>query len=312
MRENRIVYSAVAVPGEPDSDGEILTPEEIRHAAHAYLRDYRIIDPEHVCALGKCYNVGKPVESYLTTEDMSVKSLDGSMLEFPRGTWVIGIDVTDDNVYKQIMKGEKRGVSLTAKRADGVTKSRVLIRDLGPDWVARTVSIVKNPAVPKARFFSKKSKELDSMSEEVVQEEVTTSGIDKIVEAIKGLRQPVTSETTEEEDESVKSEEETAEPETIEFVTHDELEAAKSEILEVIKSILPQETEAIKEDSREDEEEEDEKDKKIAELEAEIKRLKTATKSKGIPDHLQTETGEAVKNLYSDDGRDLYGRVIRY
>ena len=140
MRENRIVYSAVAVPGEPDSDGEILTPEEIRHAAHAYLRDYRIVDPEHVCALGECYNVGKPVESYLTTEDMSVKSLDGSMLEFPSGTWVIGIDVTDDNTYEQIMKGEKRGVSLTAKRADGVTKSRVLIRDLGPDWVARTVS----------------------------------------------------------------------------------------------------------------------------------------------------------------------------
>ena len=312
MRENRIVYSAVAVPGEPDSDGEILTPEEIRHAAHAYLRDYRIVDPEHVCALGECYNVGKPVESYLTTEDMSVKSLDGSMLEFPMGTWVIGIDVTDDNTYEQIMKGEKRGVSLTAKRADGVTKSRVLIRDLGPDWVARTVSIVKNPAVPKARFFSIKSKELDSMSEEVVQEEVTTSGIDKIVEAIKGLRQPVTSETTEEEDESVKSEEETAEPETIEFVTHDELEAAKSEILEAIKSILPQETEAIKEDSEEDEEEEDEKDKKIAELEAEIKRLKTATKSKGIPDHLQTEEKpEAIKNLYVDDGRDMYGRVIR-
>lgn len=311
MRENRIVYSAVAVPGEPDSDGEILTPEEIRHAAHAYLRDYRIIDPEHVCALGECYNVGKPVESYLTTEDMSVKSLDGSMLEFPRGTWVIGIDVTDDNVYKQIMKGEKRGVSLTAKRADGVTKSRVLIRDLGPDWVARTVSIVKNPAVPKARFFSIKSRELYSMSEEVVQEEVTTSGIDKIVEAIKGLRQPVTSET-EEDEESVNSEEETAEPETIEFVTHDELETAKSEILEAIRQILQQETGAINEDSNEDEEEEDEKDKKIVELEAEIKRLKTATKSKGIPDHLQTETGEAVKNLYSDDGRDLYGRVIRH
>lgn len=314
MRENRIVYSAVAVPGEPDSDGEILTPEEIRHAAHAYLRDYRIVDPEHVCALGECYNVGKPVESYLTTEDMSVKSLDGTLLEFPSGTWVIGIDVTDDNTYEQIMKGEKRGVSLTAKRADGVTKSRVLIRDLGPDWVARTVSIVKNPAVPKARFFSIKSKELNSMSEEV-QEEVT-KGFDRVIEAIKSLREQTEEEPVEEDvpeaaDESVKSEDETAEPETIEFVTHDELEAAKSEILEAIKSILPQNEEVIKEEDEDAEDEEDEKDKKIAELEAEIKRLKTATKSKGIPDHFQTEEKMAVKNLYSDDGRDLYGRVIR-
>ena len=63
----RIVYSAVAVPGEPDYDGEILTPEEIQHAAHAYLRDYRVVDPEHTCALGHCVEVGVPVESYITT-----------------------------------------------------------------------------------------------------------------------------------------------------------------------------------------------------------------------------------------------------
>lgn len=295
MTEERIVYSAVAVPGEPDSDGEILTPEEIRHAAHAYLRDYRIVDPEHVCALGQCREVGNPVESYITTEPMSVKSYDGTLLEFPVGTWVIGIDVFDDETYNDIQQGNKRGVSLTAKRADGVTKSRVLIRDLGPDWVARTVSIVKSPAVPKARFFSIKRMS-DKMTEN--QEDNVTKGFDRIVEAIKGLK------TVEE-----PVEEEVAEPS---FVTHEELEATKSEILEAIKALAPQpEQEEEVEDEEATKAEEDEKDKKIAELEEEVKALKSATKSKAIPDHLQTEEKEAVKNLYSDDGRDLYGRVIR-
>ena len=293
MTEERIVYSAVAVPGEPDSDGEILTPAEIRHAAHAYLRDYRIVDPEHVCALGQCREVGNPVESYITTEPMSVKSYDGTLLEFPVGTWVIGIDVFDDETYNDIQQGNKRGVSLTAKRADGVTKSRVLIRDLGPDWVARTVSIVKSPAVPKARFFSIKRMS-DKMTEN--QEDNVTKGFDRIVEAIKGLK------TVEE-----PVEEEVAEPS---FVTHEELEATKSEILEAIKALAPQPEEEV-EDEEATKAEEDEKDKKIAELEEEVKALKSATKSKAIPDHLQTEEKEAVKNLYSDDGRDLYGRVIR-
>lgn len=295
MSNERIVYSAVAVPGEPDSDGEILTQDEIRHAAHAYLRDYRIVDPEHVCALGQCREVGNPVESYITTEPMSVKSYDGTLLDLPVGTWVIGIDVFDDETYQDIQEGNKRGVSLTAKRADGVTKSRVLIRDLGPEWVARTVSIVKSPAVPKARFFSIKRMS-DKMTEN--HEDNVTKGFDRIVEAIKGLK-PV----------EEPAEEEVAEPS---FVTHEELEATKSEILEAIKALAPQpEQEEEVEEEEATKAEEDEKDKKIAELEDEVKALKSATKSKAIPDHFQTETKEAVKNLYSDDGRDLYGRVIR-
>lgn len=295
MSNERIVYSAVAVPGEPDSDGEILTQDEIRHAAHAYLRDYRIVDPEHVCALGQCREVGNPVESYITTEPMSVKSYDGTLLDLPVGTWVIGIDVFDDETYQDIQEGNKRGVSLTAKRADGVTKSRVLIRDLGPEWVARTVSIVKSPAVPKARFFSIKRMS-DKMTEN--HEDNVTKGFDRIVEAIKGLKHV-----------EEPAEEEVAEPS---FVTHEELEATKSEILEAIKALAPQpEQEEEVEEEEATKAEEDEKDKKIAELEDEVKALKSATKSKAIPDHFQTETKEAVKNLYSDDGRDLYGRVIR-
>ena len=317
----RIVYSAVAVPGEPDYDGEVLTPEEIQHAAHAYLRDYRVVDPEHTCALGHCVEVGVPVESYITTSAQSVKSFNNETIELPVGTWVIGIEVTDDKIMESIKRGEKTGVSLTAKRADGVTKSRVLIRDLGPDWVARTVSIVKNPAVPKAKFFAIKG--VDSLTEENVIRE----GFEKVVEAIKGKREePTIEEPVVEEADATKSEEpvepveeevvveEEETTEAVKFVTFEDLETAKSEILEVIKSIkLVEEEEAVK--AEEEPTTEDEKDKLIQELKAEIEELKkqkSATKSKAIPDHFATEgESEAIKNLYLDDGRDMYGRVIK-
>jgi len=302
MASERIVYSAVAVPGEPDSDGEILTPDEISHAAHAYMRDYRIVDPDHVCALGHCREVGKPVESYITNQPMSVKAFDNTLLEFPKGTWVVGIDVFDDDTFNQIKSGQKRGVSLTAKGADGVIKSRVLIRDLGPEWVARTVSIVDHPAVPKARFFLKGIS--DKMTEDM-EDKTLTNGIDKLVSAIKSLKDK--DEVEEEEvvaEEPIKSEEEVAinddfqqEDENLNFVTHEELFDVRSELMDAVKSLKP---------SPEDEG----KDLKIQELEAEIKELRervTSTKSKAIPDHY---TEPEVTKGY-DDERDLYGRVIR-
>lgn len=299
MASERIVYSAVAVPGEPDSDGEILTPDEISHAAHAYMRDYRIVDPDHVCALGQCREVGKPVESYITNEPMSVKAFDNTLLELPKGTWVVGIDVFDDDTFNQIKSGQKRGVSLTAKGADGVIKSRVLIRDLGPEWVARTVSIVDHPAVPKARFFLKGIS--DKMTEDV-EDKTLINGIDKLVSAIKSLKDK--DEVEEEEvvaEEPIKSEEvvvEEPEVDEVAFVTHEELDATRTEILDALKMLKPSQ------------EERDEKNLKIQELEEQISELKervTSTKSKAIPDHY---TEPEVTKGY-DDERDLYGRVIR-
>lgn len=324
MTNDRLVFSAVAVPNEPDWDGEILTPEEIRYAAHKYMKDYRVVDPDHTCALGECVTVGDPVESYILNDDIVVKAYDGSTIDLPKGSWIIGIDVTDDQVYQEIKDGVKKGVSLTAKRndADGVIKSkRVLIRDLGKEWVARTVSIVNDPAVPKARFFYRN--ESDSMTEN----DELMSGFDKIVAAIKSLRSDADPQDQEEEiiedvvedqeetaedddvvksaDDSVEDDEEAVdqeEDEAIKFVTHDELAATKSQILDVIKSVT-KETESVTVEDLQ---------KQIADLQKEIADLKgklTSVKSKAIPDHYQ-EKEEVVKGYDADD-RDLYGRVIR-
>ena len=367
---DKLVYSAVAIPGEPDYDGEILTESEIQYAAHKFMSDYRIIDPEHVCALTKeCINVGTPVESTILKRPMTVKAIHGGNdMTLPKGSWILGIEITDPNEWNRIVTGQATGLSLTAGRT--TLKSRVLIRDLGKNWEVRTVSIVKDPAVPKAKFFQ--------IGSGMMNDEATKSRLqvffDKIEDAVKNFKQeetlaePITEETVEVEPaevEAVKSEEEVeeeaeelvAEPEeetseepqqepeqeeddedvvveteeqvedAVKFVTAEDLEKTKEDILEAVKTLMQPATEdqAVKaedeseeETTKKDDEDLDEirkKDLKIAELEQKIfdleAKLKSANKSrsKGIPPHF--ESGKAVKNLYSDDGRDLYGRVIR-
>ena len=366
---SNLVYSAVAIPGEPDYDGEILTPEEISYAAHKFMSDYRIIDPEHVCALTeKCYSVGKPVESTILKESMTVKSVHGGNdMYLPKGTWILGIEVTDDSEWNRIVTGERTGLSLTAART--TVKSRVLIRDLGKNWEAKTVSIVKDPAVPKAKFFqiigdgmmndeatksrlqtffdkiseAVKSFEVDdSVVDEVASEEPVTEATEEevVVDAsIKSEEAETEEEPTEEEanEEEANDEEEVVEEvaedaeEAVKFVTVEDLEPFKEEILEAVKTLMqpatedeavkaePEDEEESSEEEKKDDEDLDEirkKDLKIAKLEKKVEQLEaklsTANKSrsKGIPAHFDSEE-KAVKNLYDDDGRDLYGRVIR-
>ena len=384
MTYNKLVYSAVAIPGEPDYDGEILTPEEIQYAAHKFMTDYRIIDPEHVCALtDECITVGNPVESTILKEPMTVKSIhEGKEMHLPTGTWVLGIEITNDNEWERIVTGEATGLSLTAART--TVKSRVLIRDLGKNWEAKTVSIVKDPAVPKAKFFQ-------IIGDGMMTDEATKSRLqgffDKIEEAVKNFKaeedvivdetpveetvvetvdeessiksEPEPDETAEEEvepatevqeEESIEEVDETEEEDIVEeevateseeaeeavkYVTAEDLEQTKEEILEAVKSLMQPATEdeAVKSDPEEEEEEEEseeeenkkddedldeirKKDLQIAELEKKIEaleaKLKTANKSrsKGIPPHLDSGK-KAIKNLYTDDNRDLYGRVIK-
>ena len=355
---DKLVYSAVAIPGEPDYDGEILTESEIQYAAHKFMSDYRVIDPEHVCALTKeCINVGTPVESTILKRPMTVKAIHGGNdMTLPKGSWILGIEITDPNEWNRIVTGEATGLSLTAGRT--TIKSRVLIRDLGKNWEVRTVSIVKDPAVPKAKFFQIGS---GMMNDEATKSRFQ-SFFDKIEEAVKNFKQDETlteepvEEPAEEVEEAVKNEEITeeelvAEPEeetseepqqeqdedvvveteepvedAVKFVTAEDLEKTKEDILEAVKTLMQPgtEDEAVKaedeseEETTKDDEDLDElrkKDLKIAELEKKIfdleAKLKSANKSrsKGIPPHF--DSGKVVKNLYEDDKRDLYGRVIK-
>jgi len=166
----RIAYAAVLVPGEPDTDypaGEkILTRDEVERVAHEWLASYRNVDIQHTLN-----NVAVPVESYILPMEMTVSHYD-RVFTLPAGTWILASKILNDEVWEGIVTGKLTGYSVMGisrdelNRSDGsVPKSasmkRTLLRDLGEGWIAAFVSIVDEPAVPKAKFFALKARNVE-------------------------------------------------------------------------------------------------------------------------------------------------------
>jgi hypothetical protein len=181
--KQRIVYAAVLVPGEPDHDFEkgekLLTAEEIEQVAHKWMEDYGNIDYMH-----GMNNVAKPVESFILPFEWEV-TIGTEKTKLPEGTWILAGKVTNDKAWKEVEEGKLTGFSIMGiqntvlkdimkKVADGEPANkqfesslkRVLIRDLGKDWIVPFVSLVDEPCVPKAKFFAIKEKEKTEIEQE--------------------------------------------------------------------------------------------------------------------------------------------------
>jgi hypothetical protein len=182
-KTKRIAYAAVLVPGEADSDGEIVTKEKVEDACHEFMDLYQNIDLKHTLN-----NVGKPIENYLTYSERVVKTLEGDEITLPEGTWVIGSKL-DEPTFESVQKGELKGYSIMgikraamkelAKKDLGlaikemdrsgelkVALKKTLLRDLGPDWVPVSVAVTDDPAVPKSKWFALKSKQKQKETKE--------------------------------------------------------------------------------------------------------------------------------------------------
>ena len=184
MKDNtkKVAYAAVLVPGEKDSDGESVTAEKIEEAAHEWMKSYRNVDLQH-----SLNNVAVPVESYILPVDLEVE-MAGVKSILPKGTWVLASKVFDENTWKRIEDGNLTGYSvmgikrttLEAANKEEAALKKTLLRDLGEDWVAAAVSIVDEPAVPKAKFFAIKSVEAE---EEQVEKPWYQKAIDVLANA---------------------------------------------------------------------------------------------------------------------------------
>lgn len=154
--EKRIVFGPVLVPDEPDSDGDVVTAEKIEEVAHKFLEQYGNIDLQHTLN-----NVGKVVESYILPFDWEINE----DLTVPKGSWMMGVRVQDEEVWQAVKEGKLTGfsimgvpkVALKSKEAAKRTTLADLERSAG-DWVVNAVSLVDEPAVPKAKFIAIKSK----------------------------------------------------------------------------------------------------------------------------------------------------------
>lgn len=103
----QIVIGALYVPFDEnnpetvDTHGHACSKEEIQNAQIEFMRKMQLanVDLQHNFEKG----YGFVVESYIAK--------DGDP-DFIPGTWVVGVKVTDNNVWKQIVKGEIAGFSL--------------------------------------------------------------------------------------------------------------------------------------------------------------------------------------------------------
>lgn len=107
----QVAYGAVYMPDVVDSQNDFMRADEIRKAAHGFLRrgTTDAIDTHH----NNVKNGSHVVESFLTKEGDP---------DFPiPGTWVVGIHVPDPVLWAQIEKGEIGGLSMEviARRHEG-------------------------------------------------------------------------------------------------------------------------------------------------------------------------------------------------
>lgn len=97
----QLVFGEVYVPNEKDTDGNWMTADTIEKMAHAFLHEARMqqIDRNHTGARDK----GEVVESFIARKGDP---------DFTEGAWVVGVHVTDNDVWEQIEKGELTGFSI--------------------------------------------------------------------------------------------------------------------------------------------------------------------------------------------------------
>lgn len=103
----RLVWSVVYEPDTVDAHGDFMDAETIEKAAHNALREGIYVNSEHR---------GEPlpatvVESYIAPCDFTLSGAAGDTL-VRKGTWVMGMHVTDDAAWKGVLDGTYRGFSL--------------------------------------------------------------------------------------------------------------------------------------------------------------------------------------------------------
>lgn len=100
--------SVATVDGKPVEDwqGDVITMDELRKAAHGYITNARVAKAMHQGA-----QVGEVVESVII-DDAFAKAV--GMADGRRGWW-IGMQVHDEAVQKRVREGELKAFSIGGK-----------------------------------------------------------------------------------------------------------------------------------------------------------------------------------------------------
>ena len=99
----RLVYGEVLVPDVEDSQGDVVSAEEIEKAAHEYLRDFRLVGDSHA-ALAPA----EVVESYIAPADFTPEG--GELIR--KGSWVMVVKIHSDELWEEVKNGGYTGFSI--------------------------------------------------------------------------------------------------------------------------------------------------------------------------------------------------------
>lgn len=101
--ESHFVTGIVYEPMVEDTQGNYMTEEEIAKAAHWFMKNQGSVDIQHCFQKADGVEV---VESFVAKCDMEI---DGEPVK--KGTWLMTAEVTDQDVWDSIQKGDITGFS---------------------------------------------------------------------------------------------------------------------------------------------------------------------------------------------------------
>ncbi len=163
--EKRMVYGIVYSPGEPDTDGEFATSEEIEQAAYRFMkaRNTPNVDRQHNF---------KPDGAYVA-ESWITKAGDPFFPSDPVGSWAVGIKIEAEPLWKSVKEGEIKGLSMAG------------VADKHPDIDARTIE----------SFFGKMIRKFLKREQLQGENEMDKTEVQAIVqEAVEKMEKPLSKE----------------------------------------------------------------------------------------------------------------------
>ena len=102
--EHHYVTGIVYEPMVEDTQGNYMTEEEITKAAHWFAKNGNSVDIQHCFMKADGVEV---VESYVAKCDMEI---EGQSIK--KGTWIMTAEITDDDIWSAVEKGEITGFSM--------------------------------------------------------------------------------------------------------------------------------------------------------------------------------------------------------
>lgn len=102
--DEQIVYGVVLQPGVTDSQGDVVSAEEIEKAAHRWLTESRLHDVQHDMQPNAQV---VPVESFIAPAQLEVAGRP-----VLKGSWVMAAKINDPELWGKVRKGEITGYSI--------------------------------------------------------------------------------------------------------------------------------------------------------------------------------------------------------